>query len=228
MHTAQQPKSSKSTKQRPTHNLSENINNSSFTIQQYNNFINFDSFKNNIHIAQNHQNIVNPSESHEKPNNFEKNYLKTHLQVPKTKDFPLKTSPSPIKKELKSKKMTNYSTDRYVVDRPIQLNTSNNNKPNNINLNNKRDSSNLFKKLQSKISKNALDSKQMGRSFENIKNNNNPLNSQISKENLNNKISQISKKLMRKTNEKSFANSFAYINKLYHKSLRVSFRNIGN
>ena len=184
MHTAQQPKSSKSTKQRPTHNLSENINNSSFTIQQYNNFINFDSFKNNIHIAQNHQNIVNPSESHEKPNNFETKDLKTHLQVPKTKDFPLKTSPSPIKKELKSKKMTNYSTDRYVVDRPIQLNTSNNNKPNNINLNNKRDSSNLFKKLQSKISKNALDSKQMGRSFENIKNNNNPLNSQISKENL--------------------------------------------
>ena len=191
--TKPEPKPKASTK-RPTHNLSENINNSSFTIQQYNNFINIDSYKNNIHINNNTNNLPTTE-------NFEKKTENPHLQPPKPKHFPLKTSPSPMKKETKVKK-TNYSTDRYVIDRPTNVQTLNNSK------NNKKDYSNLFKKLKSKISRNVID-KQMGRSFENIKQNM-TLNSQTSKENLTNKISQLSKKFVKKSNEKSLANSFAY------------------
>lgn len=144
--------SNKASKSRPQpskrnlHNLSENINSSSFTIQQYNNFINIDSYKNNIHI-----------------NNEQK-----------SKNLPLKTSPSPLKKDPKPKK-ANYSTDRYVVDRPQAANLSNLSTNNgkvqrnphnfsNISQKNakKQDFSGLFGKLKSKLSKKVLE-----KSFEN-------------------------------------------------------------
>jgi len=179
---------------RQTHNLSENINNSSFTIQQYNNFINIDAYKNNVHINNAHNN-----DTLEGPSVIENNHL---LQPPKSKNIPLKTSPSPMKKEIKTKK-TNYSTDRYIIDRPPNAQNLSN-----LRNNNKKDYSNLFKKLKSKISSNALD-KQMGRSFENVKT---TMNSQSSKENLNNKISQLSKKFAKKASDKNFANSFAHNN----------------
>lgn len=107
-----------------------------------------------------------------------------------------------MKKEIKTKK-TNYSTDRYIIDRPPNAQNLSN-----LRNNNKKDYSNLFKKLKSKISSNALD-KQMGRSFENVKT---TMNSQSSKENLNNKISQLSKKFAKKASDKNFANSFAHNN----------------
>lgn len=163
---------------RNLHNLSENINSSSFTIQQYNNFINIDSYKNNIHIS-NEQ---------------------------KSKNLPLKTSPSPLKKDPKPKK-TNYSTDRYVIDRPTHAtnvgnpanfaNLSTNNgknarnpntfasNPNNFSsvshkTSNKQDFSSLFRKLKTKLSKKVLEksfenasfsrsSQVMGKSAENLK-----------------------------------------------------------
>lgn len=189
----------KPTFKRGPHNLSENINNSSFTIQQYNNFINIDSLKNNIHIN-------NSTNDHSKPNTNEKSDPidnNQHLQVPKPKSFPLKTSPSPMKKEIKAKK-ANYSTDRYIIDRPPSLNPHGN-----VKTNAKKDSLNLFKKLKGKISRNALD-KQMGRSFENTRPQT-TINSQSSKENLNSKISQLSKKFLTKPSDnQNFTNSFIH------------------
>ena len=212
---------SKGNFKRPPHNLSENINNSSFTIQQYNNFINIDAIKNNIHINNsipnnNTGNFEIPVNSNSKNNEAANQFL----QAPKAKNLPLKTSPSPMKKEIKTKK-PNYSTDRYVVDRPPTAQ----NMSHNIQNNTKKPSTTLFKKLQSKISRNSLE-KQMGRSFENVRTTNpmpTTMNSQSSKENLNNKISQLSKKFAKKASDKNFANSFAYNNN--HSQSREMQRN---
>lgn len=176
----------KATSKRNTHNLSENMNSSSFTIQQYNNFINIDSYKNNINI------------------NNSNSQVNDHLHVPKSKNLPLKTSPSPMKKDIKAKK-TNYSTDRYVIDRPqTSLNSNNNMKMN------KKDYSGLFKKLKSKISKNIFE-KQMGKSFENVPSNSNLKTNNSS--NLQSKISFITKKTEKRQSTGStekLGNSFIY------------------